>query len=154
MDNSQWRKDIEDALDAFSTIAELGGAPLAVGDVTVEFLTAPHKPPTKLPPGKVAVYGFWGDGCWLKIGVAGQNSNARYTSQHYNAGSSRSNLAQSLQRCPQMLSRPEFLHNAPGEWIKISTHRVNILVSAAMPKELPLLLEAFLHLRLRPRYER
>ncbi|WP_239492727.1 hypothetical protein [Luteitalea sp. TBR-22] len=41
-----------------------------------------------------------------------------------------------------------------GAWIKSATHRVNILMPTSEPRELLALLEAFLHLRLRPRYER
>jgi hypothetical protein len=150
----EWRADISEALLAFQTVAELGRVDLSESDLQVEFLDAPHRPPTRLPTGKMAVYGFWGDGCWLKIGIAGPNSNARYTSQHYNAGSAPSTLAASLLASPAMSAVEGFDAARPGNWIRTSAHRVNILLPAEKPRELLALLEAFLHLRLRPRHER
>lgn len=149
-----WRSDMMSALAAFRMVAELGNSPLSDSDLEVEYLDAPHRPPTRLPLGKRAVYGFWGDGCWLKIGVAGPNSAARYTSQHYNAGSAPSTLAASLVASPAMVKLEEFDRTRPGDWIRASTHRINILLPAEKPRELVSLLEAFLHLRLRPRHER
>lgn len=101
----------------------------------------------------MAVYGFWGDGRWLKIGKVGPNSNARYTSQHYIAGSALSTLAGSLAKDTAMNGVVGFDPRAPGVWIRASTHRVNILLPATRERALLSLLEAFLHLRLRPRYE-
>ena len=148
---TDWREDIENALTAFVTVAQLAGAPISRSELVVEYLSALHRP-TRLPAGKMAVYGFWGDGTWLKIGKAGPNSNARYTSQHYNAASARSTLAGSLMRDPHMLAVVGFDPQAPGDWIKAATHRVNILLPSTRQKELLSLLEAFLHLRLRPRH--
>ena len=114
---------------------------------------APQRPPARLPVGRMAVYGFWGDGVWLKIGKAGPNSNARYTSQHYNPGSAQSTLAASLAGDSHMLTVAGFDPHTPGAWIKASAHRVNILLPSQRRKELLSLLEAFLHLRWKPRYE-
>ena len=151
---SDWRRDIEDAVQAFSSVAAMAGIPLSAGALTIEYLDAPHRPPSRLPPGMMAVYGFWGDGCWLKIGMAGAKSGARYCSQHYLPGSALSTLAASLVGDPRMASVVGFSPTAAGEWIKHSAHRVNILMPSWQPRELLALLEAFLHLRLRPRYER
>ncbi len=137
----------------FLQAAALANLPLAPEDVKVELLSAPHRPPTNLPVGKMAVYAFWSDGCWLKIGRVGPNSGPRYTSQHYNAGSARSTLAGSLQRCDMIASRSDFTPADIGGWIKRNTHRANALLSSDVPKEGLCLLEAFLHLRLRPRHE-
>jgi hypothetical protein len=101
----------------------------------------------------MAVYGFWGDGEWLKIGKAGPKSGPRYTSQHYNPDSAQSTLAKSLTNDPHMLTVAGFDPKAVGDWIKSATLRVNILLPTTRPPELLLLLEAFLHARLRPRYE-
>lgn len=150
---SAWRDDIEAAITAFLTVAELAGDPIYRSDLVIEYLAAPHRTPSGLPEGKMAVYGFWGDGDWLKIGRAGPNSNARYTSQHYNLGSAGSTLARSLAADAKMKTAAGFDPKAPGAWIKASTHRVNILMLASRHRELLSLLEAFLHLRLRPRYE-
>ena len=97
---------------------------------------------------------FWGDGAWLKIGKVGPKSNARYVNQHYNAGSAQSTLAGSLTSDPYMLTVQGFDPLSAGDWIRQSTHRVNILLPATRRPELLSLLEAFLHARLHPRYER
>ena len=150
---SDWRADIEEAVAAFLTVAELAGDSLSRDEITTEYLSAPHTPPTRLPEGKMAVYGFWGGGEWLKIGIAGPKSKARYTSQHYNPGSALSTLAASLGRDEQMAGVAGFDPGMPGAWIRTSTHRVNILIPAQRRRGLICLLEAFLHARLRPRYE-
>jgi len=148
-----WRKEVETAIDSFTTVAGLAGDSISIADFEIEYLPAPHHPPTRLPAGKMAVYGFWGDGAWLKIGKAGPNSNARYTTHHYNPGSAQSTLAGSLMNDPRMLTVKGFDSRAAGDWIKLTTHRVNILLPSQRQKQLMALLEAFLHLRLRPRYE-
>jgi hypothetical protein len=150
---TDWRKEMEDALRAFVTVAELAGDPIGLGELQVEYLPAPHKPPTTLPHGKMAIYAFWWDDVWLKIGQAGKKSQARYTSHHYNPNSSRSNLAKSLINDPDMKNILESDTQNPGGWVKLSTCRVNILISAQRQKELLSLLESFLHVRLEPRYE-
>ena len=150
---SDWRDEVESALGLFVTVAELAGDPISEVEMVREYLDAPHRPPTRLPAGKMAIYGFWGDGGWLKVGKAGPKSNARYTSQHYNAGSARSTLARSLANDPRMRLVKGFDPQDSGAWIKANTHRVNILLPSRRRKELLALMEAFLHLRLRPRYE-
>lgn len=124
---------------------------LASDDLKVERLSAPHMSPTRLPPGQMAVYAFWGDGAWLKIGKVGPKSNARYTSQHYLAGSAPSTLAASLLASPP--KDQSFSPDQVGAWLRERTCRLNILIPATQPRELLSLLEAFLHLRLRPRFE-
>jgi hypothetical protein len=148
-----WRDDIERALAAFTSVSELAGDPISRAEMEVEYLDAPHRPPTRLPVGRMAIYGFRGDGTWLKIGKAGPNSNARYTSQHYNLGSAQSTLAGSLANDPRMRTVAGFDPRSPGVWIKAATHRVNILLPSQRQAALLSLLEAFLHLQLRPRYE-
>lgn len=150
---TDWRDDIQKTVGAFLTVAELAGDSISNAAITTEFLSASHSPPTRLPSGKMAVYGFWGDGEWLKIGKAGPNSNARYTSQHYNPDSAPSTLAGSLRSDKRMSVVAGFDPRTPGAWIRASTHRVNILIAVHRRKELLSLLEAFLHLRLKPRYE-
>lgn len=150
---STWSEEIDEALIAFATVADLAGDPVAENEIETEFLAAPHRPPPCLPPGKMAVYGFWWNGSWLKIGKAGPKSGARYTSQHYSLHSAQSTLAKSLANDSHIRTVAGFDPQNPGAWIKASTHRVNILLPSKRRKELLPLLEAFLHLRLRPRYE-
>ena len=148
-----WEEEIKLALKDFLTVSQLAGDEISPNDIQVEILEAPHKPPSHIPKGKMAIYAFWWNGVWLKVGKAGPKSNARYTSQHYNAGSARSTLAGSLINDPRMDSVNGFDPNEPGAWIKASTCRANILLPANRNKELLSLLEAFLHVRLAPRYE-
>jgi hypothetical protein len=101
----------------------------------------------------VAVYGFWHDGSWLKIGKAGIRSNARYVYQHYSVTGAQSTLAASLVTDSAMAHSAGFDATTVGAWIRASTCRVNILVPATWQPALLSLLEAFLHVRLRPRYE-
>jgi hypothetical protein len=151
---TDWRSQVHDTLLTFVAVAQLAGEPIGWDAIEVEYLRAPHRPPSRLPADKTAIFGFWGDGVWLKLGRAGPNSNARYTSQHYNPGSAPSTLAKTLADDPHMLTVAGFDPTAPGEWMKDVTHRVNVLLPASTHPELVLLLEAFLNLRLRPRYDR
>jgi len=146
--------DISNAIEDFIRVAELANEELMPDDFKTEYLEAPHRQPSSLPNGKMAIYGFWYDGEWLKIGMVGPKSNARYTSQHYNHNSSRSTLAKSILNDNNMLDgevQPENIK----DWIKNKTNRVNILLDSEHHVLMLLaLLEAFLILRLKPRYER
>ena len=79
----------------FLQVAELSGISLSAGDVTVESLPSPHRPP-QLPKEKMAVYVFCYQGRALKVGRAGPKSGPRYTSHHYNPTAAKSTLAASL----------------------------------------------------------
>jgi hypothetical protein len=149
---SVWQEDVEEALDAFARVSQLAGDPIGRSDLTVQFLPAPHRAPSSMPAGTMAVYGFWADGRWLKIGKAGPHSGPRYVSHHYNL-SAPSTLAKSLAADPAMRGVAGFDPAAPGGWIREATNRVNILMPAARDPMLLALLEMFLHVRLRPRYE-
>ena len=101
------------------------------------------------------MYGFWFDSEWLKIGRAGTNSGPRYTSQHY-TGSARSTLSGSLRQDEEMRKVAgvgEDDLRGWAAWIERETSRANILLPAASDKMLVSLLEAYLHVRLRPKYE-
>jgi hypothetical protein len=145
---SAWRDAIDSAVSAFLAVADLDGEPIVRPDITVEFRDAPHHPPSNLPARKVAVYGFWYDGTWLEIGMAGSTSGPRCVSHHYNL-SAPSALAKSLAADPAMRGRWGSDPLSPGIWIRDNTCRVNTLLPADRAPELLSLLEAFLHLRLR-----
>ena len=148
-----WREQIMEAVSDFEVVSELARNPTTFTGYFLEFCPAPHRPPSRLPVGMMAVYGFWWNGEWLKIGKAGPNTNARYTSQHYNPNSAKSTLAGSLVRDRRMVGIPDFDGSSPGDWIKSATSRVNILVPTDSGGELLSRLEAFLHERFQPRYE-
>lgn len=143
----RWRTDIEDAIHRF-----LAENPNLTDALDVEFLDAPHRPPSRLPKGKLGVYGFCVDGCWLKVGKAGENSQPRWTSHHY-WGCALSSLSGSLQSDPQMRGKIGSNKAQVREWIMRETHRVNILLPADVGRMLHSRLEDFLIARLRPRYE-
>jgi len=149
---TDWKSDIEQALVDFVTVAKLAGKPISREKLVVEYMEAPHVPPARLPQGKMAVYGFWYKGEWLKVGMVGSKSNARYTSQHYNPASAQSTLAGSLLQDPRRSKGIDA--STIGPWIKENCNRVNILMDNADNSKLLALLEAFLHVRLKPRYEK
>lgn len=154
MSNSAgYQTDINKAIKDFITVANLAGDPISLSEVSIDFLNSPHTPPSKIPAGKMAVYAFWWNGSWLKVGKVGPKSHARYTSQHYNPNSSGSNLAKSLVKDTRMNTVTGFGSQNPGGWIQASTSRVNILIPSTRNKELLSLLESFLHVRLKPLYE-
>ena len=147
-----WRAEIEEALAVFPKVAELAGALISSTDIVPDYLPAPHKHPTFQPAGTMAVYGFWGDGEWLKIGKVGPNSKSRYTTQHYGFNA-KSTVARSLAKDRRIPAFSDFDPIAPGKWMHASTHRINILLPATMGPAVLSLLEAFLQVRLKPRYE-
>lgn len=150
---SDWQKDILDAAKDFVIVAELAGVPMQLDEFKIEFLPAPHKQPTTLPAGKMAIYGFWYNNQWLKIGKAGSKTKARFTSQHYNPDSAQSTLAKSLLLDPKTREFVGFDESEPGKWLKKCTNRFNIYISTEKGIDLLSLLEVFLHTRLHPRYE-
>lgn len=149
---NDWQREMEDALKDFVTVADLAGEPIMLDELIVEFLPAPHQPPSSLPSKKMAIYAFWWNNEWLKIGQVGPKSNARYTSQHY-TGSAMSTLVGSLASDPDMEKIDGFNKHNPGDWIRKSTCRANVLIPVERHKRLLTLLEVFLHMRLKPRYE-
>ena len=149
---TSWRDDIKTTLSDFVTVSELARDPIRRDEIEVEFLDAPHRAPSRLPVGKMAIYGFWRDGEWLKIGKAGPKSQARYTSQHYGLNAM-STLAKTLIKAHAVQPFAGFDPEIPGDWIRASTHRVNILIDAERGNAMLSLIEAFLHARLKPRYE-
>ena len=101
----------------------------------------------------MAVYVFvWNDIC-LKVGKVGPNSNARYTSQHYNPRSSNSNLAKSILQAKDNLGLINVSESNVGAWIKSNTDRINILLDANLGIPVVTLLESFLQCRLHPKFE-
>lgn len=147
-----WRKELEEALASFIEVSKLAGDPVSPDDLQIEYLPAPHKPPSNLPKGKMAVYAFWWNDQWLKIGKAGPNSSPRYISQHY-TGKAPSTLRGSIEKDPKMKVIIESETQDLGKWIKDNTCRLDILISTDQDSKLLSLLEAFLHVRLNPRYE-
>ena len=143
----------EQLRDDFLVVAKLGGIEIEPDDIGIETLMMPHKPPNNLPKGKMAVYVFSMGESVLKVGKAGRNSQARYTSQHYNPGSAPSTLAASILKDENAVQKYGLNEENISDWIKESTGRVNFLLDADMGKWVLNLLEAFVQCRLQPRYE-
>lgn len=140
-------------IEDFNKVAELAGIYLSENAVSIERLDAPHRPPSTLPCGKMAVYVFnWNDRC-LKVGKVGPKSQARYTSQHYNPASSKSNLARSILSAREALGIANMSESNIGFWIKENIDRENFLIDASCGMPVLTLLESFLHCRLRPMFE-
>jgi hypothetical protein len=151
---SDWCDDIRSATADLKAVCVLAGATLPEGIPEIEFQPSPHKPPSRLPAGKMAVYAFYWNGVWLKIGAAGPKSNARYTSQHYSAGSAPSTLAGSLLKDTDFCALHPTANGDMRSWVKTNANRVNILFDASLGGGILLLAETFLHVRLKPKYER
>ena len=111
----------------------------------------PHKP-GGLKPGKMGVYTFILNDEFLKIGIVGANSNARFLSQHYNPKSAQSTLAASLLTDPAM-ERFNLTEENVGAWIKENCRRVDILIDANISIFARDLIEKAFHYRFEPRYE-
>ncbi|MFC2013296.1 hypothetical protein ACFLU8_00145 [Chloroflexota bacterium] len=99
MDHQELDRLIKDFLD----VARISGFPLSQRQIEFRVLSAPHRQPSRLPAGKKAIYVFSAKDCYLKVGKAGPNTQARFTSQHYNSKSTKSNLAKSMLKSKALL---------------------------------------------------
>lgn len=111
----------------------------------------PHKPGA-LKRGKTGVYTFLYQDEFLKIGKAGPNSYARFSSQHYHPDSAMSNLAKSILEDERMQGLGITRDNV-GDWIKRNTRRIDIILDESLGIFALELIEAALHFRYEPRYE-
>jgi len=145
--------DLPDLLDDFRTAVGLAGVSLPPTALSFETLPAPHKPPSVLPAGKMAVYVFVWNGRCLKVGKVGPKSQARFTSQHYSPASSNSNLAKSLVAGHGKLGLSSITDSNVGAWIKTNVDRVNFLLDVEYGIPVLTLLESFLQCRLNPIFE-
>lgn len=145
--------DLAALLDDFRKVVALAGVSFAPTALSFETLPSPHKPPSALPSGKMAVYVFVWNGRCLKVGKAGPKSQARYTSQHYIPASSNSNLAKSLVAGHRKLGLSGITASNVGAWIKANVGRVNFLLDTECGIPVLTLLESFLQCRLSPVFE-
>lgn len=117
-------------LEDFLTVADIARIKINRDQISVEILTAPHRPPSRLPAGKMAIYVFVYGDTTLKVGKAGSNSQARYISQHYKAGSAPSTLAASLLKRGREIGVSNLDNDSVSEWIKSETDRINFVVDS------------------------
>jgi len=154
---------LNELVAAFVIAAKHAGLSVPAEFVQAEFLPAPHSPPSKLPFPKQAIYWFAVGELCLKVGKAGPQSGARYTSQHYNPNSSRSNLAKSIMCHKERLKAlvPNQMHEeidglnerTVGAWIKMNAHRCNLLVDLRLSSQVLSFLETFVQAKLQPLFE-
>ena len=144
----KWQSDVRAGVREFW----LSGCPLSYNELIFQFLPAPHEPPG-LPGGHMGIYVFYYRECCLKVGMAGPNSGTRFQYQHYN-GCASSTLAGSLCRDFTLHREVHLDLERPGNWIKATTHRANVLLPSRWGTDILRALETFLIARLRPRYER
>lgn len=150
--------DLDHILIDFANVAERLGLPGAPVELSVEVLSAPHRPKA-LPLGHGAVYVFAlashhqssaGVGRILKVGRVGPNSNARFQSQHYSPASARSNLANSILSYPELwpwLGIGSLDASNIREWMLANLDRANVYVPAASAGLIPRL-EMYVRARL------
>ncbi|ARN57259.1 hypothetical protein [Sedimentisphaera salicampi] len=145
-------KKIKSLLSDFIEVAKLAETKIPEKSINYEILKKQCHPPNKLPKNEMAVYiFFWGDSC-LKVGKAGPNSQARYTSQHYNPGRANSNLARSILKNKSDLNLAHLNRENVGDWIKNETVRVNFRLNAELGNRTLSLMETFIQCRLKPRF--
>jgi hypothetical protein len=140
-------------LEDFLLVAELAGMKIRSEAINIEKLSRPHKPPSSLPKGKMAVYVFSEENRTLKVGKVGPRSQARYTSQHYNAGSVPGTLAASILKDQNSVARHAQNEANVSDWIKENTDRVNFILDVELGISVLTLLESFVQCRLRPVFE-
>lgn len=138
--------------DDFVKAAALAGVEIPRPDIQVACLPAPHRPPSSLPVGKLAVYVFmYADRC-LKVGKAGPNSAARYCSQHYGLNAP-STLAKSLLKRQADIGVNGLTEQGVKDWICKNTTRLDFLMPSRHGVFALSLLEAFVQCRLQPVFE-
>ena len=143
----------EQLLEDFLAVAKLAKLDLNRRSVRIDVQRMPHKPPSGLAAGKMAVYVFSDVRDTLKVGKVGPKSVARYVSQHYSPTAAKSTLAASLLKDREAASAHHLTATNVGMWIKENTDRVNLLVDSSCGMPTLSLLEAFLQCRLHPLYE-
>ncbi|MBU7544747.1 hypothetical protein [Weissella cibaria] len=126
-----------------------------ITDDSFQILNIGHTRPTTLPKGKMAVYTFYSDESdeFLKIGKVGPNSNTRYTSQHYQPKSSKSNLASSILKDATLVGKEDINEENVGQWILNNLYRTDIILDADLGPFALDLVEASLHYVYQPKYE-
>jgi hypothetical protein len=144
---------VANALRDFRTVATLADADFLADCIAVQIFRKPHESPKTLPDGNIAVYAFFHNGQALKVGKAGPNSKARYTSQHYSTGAATSTLARSIVNNAAKIGISEVHEGIVAAWIRSNTDRVNLLLPSAVGDPMLSLLESFLHVRWKPIFE-
>lgn len=132
-------------------VIKMAGANISESQLQIIDRGIPHQP-SGLPKGNLGIYSFEYANEFLKIGKVGQNSDARFRSQHYIPKSSQSNLAKSILNDTDF-DKFNLTEATIGEWIKHNVRRIDFIIDASLGVFVLNLIEAFLHLQLKPKYE-
>ena len=146
-----WHAESKTLAEDFVKVAKIAGIDITVDDIEDDVREAPHTAGS-FPKGKMAIYIFIHNDEVLKVGKVGSKSAPRFYHHHYAPDSSISNLAKSLIKD----SKSEFFETPPdeiGDLIKQKFDRINYLLDAKRGDSTLSLFEAFLHCRLKPKYE-
>ena len=111
------------------------------------------KAPTCLPKGMMAIYIFIYNNEYLKIGKAGPKTQNRFTYQHYNPSSCRSNLAKSLLNDKKMVKKHNLKEDNIKTWMKTNLDRTNIYLNMDLGIFTLNLFEIVLQYKFCPKYE-
>lgn len=142
----------EEIVGDFQVVAELAGIKMQRDAIRIETLPMPHKPPSSLSKGKMAVCVFSDTDRVLMVGKVGRRSQPRYTSQHY-TGSAQSTLARVLLKDAGAVQKHGLNHENVSSWIKGNTDRTNFILDADLGMRTLTLLKAFVECRLQPVFE-
>jgi hypothetical protein len=143
--------NMEDITELLFEILRLADLQINENQIKILDRGCPHNP-SGLPYGQMGVYLFKYQDEYLKIGKAGPSSNARFQSQHYSPNSSQSNLAKFILHDPGMVKFNLNSENV-GNWIKQNVQRIDVLIDSSLSIFVLELVEAFLHCKLKPKYE-
>lgn len=112
------------------SVIQMAGTNILESQIQIIDRGIPHKP-VGLPKGNFGIYSFQYENDFLKIGMVGQNSNARFVSQHYIPNSSQSNLAKSI-LMDSDFSSFNLTADTVGEWIKLNVRRIDFIIDASL----------------------
>jgi len=132
-------------------IAKYAGIIISENQLKIIDRGFPHSP-SGLINGMMGIYIFELNGVCLKIGKAGEKSDARFRTQHYLPKSSQSNLAKSILNDPDM-KRYGLNEDNISDWIKRNTRRIDIFIDSKLGIWVLNLLEAYLQCKFKPKYE-
>lgn len=133
-------------------ICTLLGKSIDLSKIQIIDQKAPHRS-IKLKENSMAIYMFKYKDTFLKIGKVNSKSSARFTSQHYNPNSARSNLAKSILEDTAFCKKHSINENNIKEWIYENLDRIDILLDVSLGVFVLNLLEASLHYKYKPIYE-
>ncbi|MDY6063525.1 MAG: hypothetical protein SPI51_00755 [Candidatus Enterosoma sp.] len=127
------------------------GKPMIEGaDFDIIHQPLKHKP-VPLQKGKIAVYTFYYNGDFLKIGQSVDNS--RYQSNHYTECKGQSRLANSIKADQKMMAVVG--NSRIDDWIKNNCERYDVLIDASKHDKMTLnFVEGLLHYYYKPKYEK